>query len=744
MRAAGSLLLSCALLAALPAIAVRAVTRVHGIEADATEAQDRLLVFADGELVWRIERDDARTTHLVIRDAVLDPSTPRRVVARRGSAWSLATVVEEPGPVAEIRITLQHAPGATGDVSKRGTQLAYAFDRRKPQRENAQRPAPKLQEPTLRVRQINGDLRDMIVRLARFVDMQILFDESLSGRVSIDAPEPITRAEAVALIDTLLLLKGFAALPTPGGVHKIVPLAGAQGVFVPELGDDPGQTLVTTIVLLHDIDADLVEQAIRPLVGTSSVLLQHPTANGLILGGPGHRLSRLIEIVREIDELGPTRLVILSLEHASAVETAIAIEEAFEGRQLEVWPDERTHRLVVRGRPDRVEAVRAFVTRLDRPAQGHGEIQVLPVRYGDAARFAELLMSMRDGGESGAGDAPATVRGARSLAGRDFSVSVHAPTHSLVVRGDPSTIDLMREVLGELDRIPARIDVEVTVTEIAIDSSLALGFDAILPVTNPKTLSDLIGVIVTNPSAAISDVNPLFDPPESSLFAKIARTPLVVPILDPLTGAIIPLQIPRDTFAITADDRLVRSKVLLRPSLSLLSGEVHEIFAGDNIPVPTAEAGATNALEIRQNIERQDVGTRLRVEPTVGTEGGVVLKLDLEISRVTASVQNVREVGPTIRERTIESTIRLESGQYGVVAFAMTPTSLDVESGTPFLKDIPILGWFFRASRSVRLDTYLLVVARAEVYRPESEALSDWLRRKLEAESREVAEAPPS
>jgi general secretion pathway protein D len=576
--------------------------------------------------------------------------------------------------------------------------------------------------------------------------MELFFDESLAGRVSIDAPEPVTKPEATALIDALLLLKGFAALPTPGGIHKVVPLAGAQGPWVLELEQNPDEVPLTTMIRLHEIDAGLVEQAIRPLVGEASILIPYHPANALILAGPGHRLRRIADVVRELDEFGPSRLVLIQLTHAGAVETAAALTEAFAERRLEVWADERTNRLVVRGRPDRIESVRSFVARLDRPADARGEIQVIPVRYADANRIAEILNSLKGGSAAPGGlGGAAAVEGAGSLQGREFAVSVYPSTHSLVVQADPESMTLIREIVAEIDQIPARIDVEVTVAEVAIDSSLALGFDAILPLIEPNAADDLLAFIVANPSAGAPGGNPLLGDPATSLLAKVARTPLVVPIVDPISGEVVNVSIPRDTFAVTADEREVRARVLLRPSLSLLSGETHEIFAGDNVPVPIASTGAADPLEIRQNIERYDVGVLLRVEPTVGTEDSVQLKLELEVSRVTGSLAgSAAGIGPTIRERTVESLIRLHSGESGVIALAMNPTSVNVQVGTPFLMRLPIIGRFFRSTSERELDTNLIVIARAEIFRPEAEALTQWMRQKIDREEPDVAEASPS
>ena len=92
-------------------------------------------------------------------------------------------------------------------------------------------------------------------------------------------------------------------------------------------------------------------------------------------------------------ERSEPRLVLVPLRHADAVTTADALLLAVDDRggELEVWPDARTNRLVVRGRPEAVARARAFIDRIDRPSEGTGRLQVVPVRYSDPDRVAEIL-----------------------------------------------------------------------------------------------------------------------------------------------------------------------------------------------------------------------------------------------------------------------------------------------------------------------------------------------------------------
>jgi general secretion pathway protein D len=135
---------------------------------------------------------------------------------------------------------------------------------------------------------------------------------------------------------------------------------------------------------------------------------------------------------------------------------------------------------------------------------------------------------------------------------------------------------------------------------------------------------------------------------------------------------------------------------------------------------------------VQQNIERKDVGTSLRVTPTAGAQGGVILELRVEVSSLADSVAGpVERVGPTIRQTTVEATIRLQGSEVAVIATAAQPKIERRTTGVPWLMDIPVLGWAFRTTNDQTVNHHLLVAARAEILRPESHELADRLAREL-------------
>jgi len=419
-----------------------------------------------------------------------------------------------------------------------------------------------------------------------------------------------------------------------------------------------------------------------------------------------------------------------------------------------VSSDERRNALLLRVRPGETEEIRELVDRLDRPARGAGGIEVVKLRYADPEELVEQLESLRS---DTAADAKGAARRA-GLRGLPFEVVADLPTHSIVLRGPPETVDAVLDVVGELDRVPPTVRVVITVATVELDDTLTLGIDYLIPsLANTKGPKDLVAAAFVNPSGGgFSDVAPA-PSTELPFVATFTREPLLIPIIGP-TGESILLEIPEGG-SITMNKRIVDSEVLLRPTLMITSGHEHEIFAGDNVPIlvaspegtqtatPTSPAEtetgetttttATNdasSLQVRQNIERKDVGTSLRVTPTIGEQGGVTLELRVEVSTVREEslAGPVEEVGPSLGETTVESTIRLRAGEVAVIATAARPSKETTEKGVPWLMDVPVLGWLFRFSSEQTLNHHLLIAASAEIQRPEQRELADRLARELE------------
>lgn len=735
-------------------------TRVYGLELQRTPTSERVLVFADGPVTARLTPRGDRAHVVILPGAKLDPTAPRHLDIAPGSNVTRVTasevsVAEKPG----VEVMIEHASGFAPKLEQEGSQVAISFPRRAAGAEEG-----------IRLDGRDVDIGEVAKRIAIFTGIRLIYDELLRGPITIYAPEPFTKSEAAAFLDTLLLTRGFVALPSPGGARTIAKIQGAPAPFVADLAEASGDQPVTTVIRLHAIKAETVMAALQPLLGDATLGQVHDVTNSLILAGSAARVKRIEKIVRALDDSGTEHIFLRPLRFADVERAADLLEGAFAGRGLvSVWPDVRTHTLAVRAKVDAIPAVRDFLATLDRPATSRGEFHVFPIQNASADRIAQILLSLQGGGPvAGPVRAPAAAgrgglfgstaeaAGASSLAGRTFALTVDRPTHSLVVQADPDTAKLIHEIIGELDQPPRQVEVEVNVMEVAISDGLDLAFDYFLPLTNPNKPDDLIAFAAGVPSGSASSLfsgsgvdtaitgNPLVSipPVTDSLHARFARSPIFIPVTMP-DGSTVPVAIPRETASLTADQRQVYAKVLMRPRLLVASGDEQELFAGDNVPILTAQTNTTDPLLVQQSVERQDVGLDLRVKPTLGADGAIVLDLMLDVKSLAPSVTgNEANTGPTLRERKLTSTIRLEHDRVAVIGYYDGPASMQIVTGVPWLEDIPVLGWLFRASSGTTLRNHLLISVTARRDDTEVRALGEALRRALAAEVASAAPAP--
>lgn len=142
--------------------------------------------------------------------------------------------------------------------------------------------------------------------------------------------------------------------------------------------------------------------------------------------------------------------------------------------------------------------------------------------------------------------------------------------------------------------------------------------------------------------------------------------------------------------------------ILGRPTLLTLDNEEASIFVGQNIGIPTgsyATTGGNNTVSPFNTVNRQDVGTVLRLKPLVTQSGAIQLSVYQEDSKLDSSSLQPTGVyaqnGPNILKRNLKTQILVNDGQIIALGGMTTDTITLVNSGIPVLSSIPYLGWLF-------------------------------------------------
>ena len=165
-----------------------------------------------------------------------------------------------------------------------------------------------------------------------------------------------------------------------------------------------------------------------------------------------------------------------------------------------------------------------------------------------------------------------------------------------------------------------------------------------------------------------------------------------------------------------AAEQNMEIKTILKPTLLVNNLETAEILVGQQLPhkVGVQEAVQGNLVNA-QSTAYKDVGTKIQVKPVaMHAAGQVALDIFLEHSSVANLQQNSGNDDRGTYKYSLETArtrnkVVLKSGQTTMIGGLMVNTYEQVESGIPFLKDIPLLGLLFKGHSKAIIDKQLLI-----------------------------------
>jgi general secretion pathway protein D len=135
----------------------------------------------------------------------------------------------------------------------------------------------------------------------------------------------------------------------------------------------------------------------------------------------------------------------------------------------------------------------------------------------------------------------------------------------------------------------------------------------------------------------------------------------------------------------------------------------------------TGSGGNNGAVNPFQTIQREEVGTILKVTPTISPEGtAVMMKLSIESSSIGQKPAGAVDL--VTNKRTVTTSVLIEDGGVVVLGGLITQNNQRQESRVPVLGSIPIIGLAFK-TRSATVDKEnLLIFIRPKILRDQSQA----------------------
>ncbi len=581
-------------------------------------------------------------------------------------------------------------------------------------------------EPTITPNYKDADLSQIIQAVSQVTGKNFIVDPRVNAKVTMLSATPMSPAAFYQAFLSVLQVYGYIAVPA-GNVIKIVPNIDARqfpSEDLPKTISSTSDELVTQIITVKNISAAQLVPLLRPLIPQYGHLAAYPGGNMLIISDRASNVERIMRIVRRMDQDSNEPFELIPLQNASADDVVRTVNQLTQGAAAEggaavkVVADQRTNSVLLSGDKTMRLRMKALILSLDTPLKSGGDTRVRYLHYADAEKLAAKLKGQASASEKALGPGhagPAAAASSGGGYGEDVTIWADEPTNALIITAPPKTMRSLMSVIDKLDIRRAQVEVQAIIVEVDINKSSNLGVQWIIDGANSSTLLGVSNLPTTG-GASIVDL------------AAAAATKTYTGLSSATLGTGASFAIGRYNKAsgtnFAALLQAIRSdgasNIISTPSVITMNNEEAEVKVTQEIPIVTGSYTTTTqsvggTSSPFQTIQREQVGTILKVTPHINEGRSVQLKIEQEDSSPGTVLPGTTDI--STNKRSIKTTVLVQNGGIVVLGGLISDTVNEGESRIPFLGKIPIIGALFRSRNGSHEKKELLVFIQPKILR---------------------------
>ncbi len=567
------------------------------------------------------------------------------------------------------------------------------------------------------------DVQTFVRLVGDITGKQFVVAEGLNRKITVVSPK-VSRDDVYPLFLSILQSAG-CTVAKEGDIYRIVALTEAtapMGKVVIPSEAIPAEGMVTRIFHLDHVSAIDLREALMPMVGggkEGAVGVVKDT-NHLIITDTAESIRRIEKIINEINQPGMAKSTeILPLEFVAAEEmaeqlnTAMAESES-RGNQLKMrLPQasgyasvERTgpavvaaphsNSLILVGTTSQIEDLKRIIKQMDIDSpSGRGRLNAIFLRYISAAETAKSINALLQKSVEAGKDA--TQR-------KKIAIESIEANNAILVDASPGDFECVKKLVEQLDIISQQVHIEVLIAEINASDSFDIGVE-MAAVEMPSKVGSSV---VQGASRMSSGPDSLMDTIQKGIFpagltvgvAHGSRLDSEGKVVSSYPGVI----------NINAVKQNNKVKIRSETALETQNNKEASVLSVNEIPVlkSTIEGGSGTARDVIQNIDRIDVGIKLKLTPHVIPGNEVQMDIKTGIEAVIDSVGQ-DSLTPIIAKREVVTSVIVPDGEIIVIAGLTREDKTKKVRKIPILGSIPLIGWLFRHTVDVTEKTNVLI-----------------------------------
>lgn len=194
----------------------------------------------------------------------------------------------------------------------------------------------------------NAPLDLVLQYLSKAAGFIIQVETPVHGNVTVISANPMTKDEAVDLLNSVLNKNGYAAIRSGERTLRIMDKGAAKSSNNPvKIGNDPdsipdNDEMVTQIIPIRFVEAQQLVSDISPFVSPQATVIANQAGNSIVITDIQSNIKHVMEIIKAIDSSAEdvTEVKVFKLQYADPTEMATLLTSLF--------PDQSTAQAPIR------------------------------------------------------------------------------------------------------------------------------------------------------------------------------------------------------------------------------------------------------------------------------------------------------------------------------------------------------------------------------------------------------------
>ncbi len=538
---------------------------------------------------------------------------------------------------------------------------------------------------TLNMRDAN--IRAVVHWLGNMTGKKFIIDPRVKGNMTIFAKESLSIEDAYHVVVEAMRVYGYSAVES-NGVVRIVPDIRAKTLpfdLSSVLDGDTETDMASYVVRLQNLPSSELLSQLKPLLPPSGHIAA-TSPNTLLLIDAKDNVKRLAKLAEHIDSQGSMEFDIIPLQSAPANSMKEVLQGLFEKdrQQINIVADERSNTLLVSGSPALRRQLRQMANSLDKPQSADANTRVFYLHYLTATELLPVLRGVTQNIQQ--------EQEGKTRYSTQVSIEALEAANAIVVNGPASYVDEIAKVIEQTDFRRKQVLVDAIIVEVSDDFAREIGVQwktAFTDTTSGVVASSNFGLVTMD-----TDGNSVLGQGLSLGFMQAGDLRLLLKAV-----------------AVNVD-----ANILSRPSIVTLDNEEAEILVGQNIPLITGQATgpASSTGNPFTTVERKDIGITLKVTPQINEGDAITLDVIQEVENVSATASS--EAADTVtNKRSVKTKVLVRDQDVLVLGGLIDTTDQTTVKKVPLLGDIPLVGSFFKTTKTEKLRRNLMVFIRPTI-----------------------------